>query len=529
MSRGNGRKRTQERQTVHCAIYTRVSTPGQDNGDFTSIDNQREACEAYIASQKGKRWVCLPDHYDDVGVSGGTLDRPALFALLQDLESGRVKVVVCYKLDRLSRSLSDFTRLMDEFKDWGVAFVSVTESFATDTPVGRFTMGLLATFAEFERATIAQRTSDKMSAARRRGRWTGGVPVLGYCVHLEGGKLVVNQDEADQVRTIFAIYIKKQSLLAVVEELNRRGWTTKRHVARTGKVTGGGPWTKTNLHHLLVNPIYIGCVRHRGEVYEGAHDAVIEQSTWDKAQALLQENRQNGGARAKNRYGHLLRGLLHCSKCGTAYSPSVTKKNGRVYRYYVCSGAQKTGWHTCPKPSLQAKQIEDLIVDQIRHIGKDTALVRETVRQVQVAKKEQKPALVAEQRRLTRQRGKAQQEIRSLLNALAAGQANGPSLSDRLAALETKVAKLDRRLTEILGEIAALDGSSVNQAEVAKALSLFDPIWDVLFPMEQERIIQLLIERIEYDGKTGRLAIEFAPIGIKSLAGEIDEAKEEAS
>ena len=249
---------------VRCAIYCRVSTVDQAQGEFTSIDNQREMAEAYIKSQAGKNWICIDEHFDDPGFSAGTVERPALRRLLAAIESGSVDVVVAYRLDRLSRSLSDFMKLMDRFKAAGVAFVSVTESFSTDNAVGRLTMGLLATFAEFERATISQRTADKMGAARRRGRWTGGFPVLGYDVHPDGGKLLVNEEEAEMVRAIFALYLDLRSLQATAAQLNRRAWRTKSWATKEGTFHEGVPFNKAHLSRLLGNPLYVGKVRlHR--------------------------------------------------------------------------------------------------------------------------------------------------------------------------------------------------------------------------------------------------------------------------
>jgi len=484
---------------VRCAIYTRVSTVDQAQGDFTSIDNQREMAEAYIKSQAGKNWICIDEHFDDPGFSAATIERPGLRSLMGRIEVGGVDVVVAYRLDRLSRSLSDFMKLMDRFKAAGVAFVSVTESFSTDNAVGRLTMGLLATFAEFERATISQRTADKMGAARKRGKWIGGHPPLGYRIHEDGGRLVVDTEEAEMLREVFALYLDRRSLISVAEELNRRGWTTK----RVGTL-GGKPWTKTRVHQVLTNMTCTGRVEHRGQIYPGEHDAILDEATFDRVQALLVGNGTKGGARARNRYGHLLRGLLHCKACGCAMSPSVTRRKGRVFRYYVCTRATKNGWKTCPHPSLNARQIEAAVVERIKVIGKDPSLVAETLAQVRHLQKTRTPALVAERRRLERELAR---------------------LRDRDGDAD-HIGKIESRLAEIAEELSVLQTAAVDRRDLARALEMFDEVWACLFPREQERVIQLLVERMEFDAARETVAITFRPTGIRALAEEIDATQE---
>jgi site-specific DNA recombinase len=527
MSRSNGKRSPKQKQAVPCAIYTRKSVENGLDQEFNTLDAQRESCEAYVASQKGNGWVCLPDRYDDAGYSGGNVDRPALRKLISDIETRKIKVVIVYRIDRLSRSLRDFSQLMDFLKEHDVALVSVTESFDTSTPSGRVLLYIISIFSQYERELISERTSDKVCAARRRGKFTGGRPVLGYDLHPDGGKLVVNDEDAAQVQEIFRLYLKQRSLMAVAEELNRRGWATKTWTASTGRAVGGQPYTKTRVHAILSNPVYVGKVSHRGEIYTGEHRAIIRRQTWNKVQRLLEENRQHGGARAKNRYGHLLRGLVRCTACDAAMSPSVSRKGNKVYRYYVCSGATINGWKSCPQPSLNAEKLERAVVDQIRRIGEDPALIRETVRQVREAKRAKKPVLQGEQKRLNREQQKVRAEIRKWLDGFASGQVGGAEITNHVGLLEAKVRKLDGRLVEIAAELEALANATVNQADVSQALSLFDPVWDVLFPAEQERIIRLLIDHIDYDGNAGKMAIDFAPTGLRGLAGEIDDARDE--
>jgi len=300
----------------------------------------------------------LPDQYDDGGFTGSNIDRPALAKLMTDIESGYIDCVVVYKVDRLSRSLLDFSRLVEVFDKHKVSFVSVTQPINTADSTGRLMLNILLSFAQFERETIADRTRDKMSAARRRGKWTGGVPVLGYDIHPDGGKIIVNEDEAPLVREIFSLYLKHKSISRVVEILNDRGWTTKSWTTKKGVHREGGQFSKSSLARHLTNVAYIGCVSLREQTYPGEHQGIIRKSIFDEVNATLSQNCKNGGGRVKNKYGHLLKGILRCGACGTAYVPTSTKKGSRVYRYYTCSSAQKKGWRTCPHPSISAAKME---------------------------------------------------------------------------------------------------------------------------------------------------------------------------
>jgi site-specific DNA recombinase len=242
---GNHQRRTLA--GVRCAIYTRKSTEEGLEQEFNTLDSQRESAEAFVKSQAHEGWTCLPNRYDDGGFTGGNLERPALQRLLADVEAGKVDCVVVYKVDRLSRSLLDFARLMETFEAHQVSFVSVTQQFNSATSMGRLVLNVLLSFAQFEREIISERTRDKIAATRRRGKWSGGPPLLGYDIDDRGTRLVVNADEAAQVRAIFALYLEHESLLPVVQELQRRGWTNKRWRTRAGHQSGGRPITKTAL------------------------------------------------------------------------------------------------------------------------------------------------------------------------------------------------------------------------------------------------------------------------------------------
>src|SRR6266852_5913518 len=331
---------------VRCAIYTRKSTDEGLDRDFNSLDNQREAAENYVRSQKGEGWDALADRYDDGGFSGGNIERPALRRLMGDIEAGKIDRVIVYKIDRLSRSLLDFARLADLFEEHGVSIVSVTQQMDTATSMGRLTLNMLLSFAQFEREMIADRTRDKMSAARRRGKWTGGMPPLGYDIPPEGRRLVVNREEAEQVRAIFGLYAENPSLVAVSQELTRRGWRRKSWTTKDGRERKGKPWDAANLRRLLTDPIFIGKAKLGGEVFQGEHEGIVPKALFHKVQDLMRENRRTGGSATRNRHGALLRGLLRCSACDAAMVHGWTRKGRTLYRYYVCVKAHKRGWET---------------------------------------------------------------------------------------------------------------------------------------------------------------------------------------
>ena len=372
----------EKKKSIRCAIYTRKSTEEGLEQEFNTLHAQRESAEAFIKSQASEGWLALPALYDDGGFSGGTIERPALKRLLMNVEEGKVDALIVYKVDRLSRSLLDFSRLMEVLDRKGCSFVSVTQQFNTTHSMGRLTLNILPSFAQFEREIIAERTKDRMSAARKKGKYVGGNPMLGYDIDPKGPRLLVNEAEASMVREIFAHYIENPALLAAVQELNARGWQRKSWINKRGTESGGGSWDKGNLYRLLTNIIYTGRVQYEGAIYPGEQPAIIEEALWEKAQALLHRNAKEGGVRVRNKHGALLKGLLHCPHCNHAMTHSWTKKrDGRCYRYYVCVQAIKTGYDSCPSGSLPAGEIETFVVERIRAIGRDPGLTAEILRQ----------------------------------------------------------------------------------------------------------------------------------------------------
>jgi site-specific DNA recombinase len=507
---------------VRCAIYTRKSTDEGLDRDFNSLDNQREAAENYIKSQREAAWEALPDRYDDGGFSGGNMDRPAVQRLLADIEAGKVDRVVVYKIDRLSRSLLDFARLADFFEKHDCSIVSVTQQLDTSTSMGRLTMNMLLSFAQFEREMVSDRTRDKMRAARRRGKWTGGMQTLGYDVPPEGGKLVVNKAEAAQVLAIFDLFLEKRSLMAVVQELNRRGARRKSWRTKEGRWREGKPWDIANLRRVLRDPLYAGLSKLGHQTFAGEHEAIIPKAVFAAVQEAMKENRRTGGTALRNSHGALLRGLLRCAPCDAAMIHSWARKGGRLYRYYSCSAAQKRGRDTCPTPSVPAQGVEEFVVEKIRSIGSDPRLQRETFRQALAQVAAQRRTLKAEDRHLRDQMPKARADVDRLVKAMTAadGQA-ADALHDALTAAQERLVTLEARLREVRAQADDLSRLHVDQADLARALESFTPIWDVLHAPERERILRLLIESVSYNGATAMMEFKFRLAGLGTLTAEV--------
>ncbi len=348
---------------VRCAVYTRKSTSEGLDQEFNSLDAQRESAEAYIASQAQEGWICLPTRYDDGGFTGANMERPALKRLLADIEAGRIDCVVTYKVDRLSRSLLDFAKMMETFERHQISFASVTQEFNTGQSMGRLVLNVLLSFAQFEREIISERTRDKMAATRRKGKWSGGRPLLGYDIDPVLRKLIVNPQEAARVRDIFGLFLKKRALWPVVKELHERGWRHKAWTTHAGIQRGGEPFTTVSVQRLLTNPIYIGQVGYKGELNPGEHSAIVTATVWRKVQVLLERRSCPGRKTIRSPSGALLQGLLHCLRCGSAMTPTHTTRQGKRYRYYVCRQTWKHG--SGKSQTVVATEIERMIMDHI--------------------------------------------------------------------------------------------------------------------------------------------------------------------
>jgi DNA invertase Pin-like site-specific DNA recombinase len=320
-------------KTFRCAIYTRKSSEEGLEQDFNSLQAQREACESYIASQKHEGWKALPTAYDDGAYSGGTMERPALQRLLADITAGLVDVVVVYKVDRLTRALTDFAKIVEVFDQRGVSFVSVTQQFNTTSSMGRLTLNVLLSFAQFEREVTGERIRDKIAASKKKGLWMGGFVPLGY--RPDQRTLVIHEAQAEIVRTIFRLYRQTGSVLKVQSELDRRGIVRPTLTTMTsGRAYGGRSFGRGEIYKLLANPIYVGEINHKGHRYEGQHPAIIDRETWDEVRARLASNTHARHIRFGAKDPSLLAGLLQDDQ-GNRLTPTHAVKNGKRYRYYA--------------------------------------------------------------------------------------------------------------------------------------------------------------------------------------------------
>jgi site-specific DNA recombinase len=354
---------------VRCAIYTRKSTEEGLAQEFNSLDAQRDCAEAYIQSQRQQGWMALPQHYDDGGFTGANLERPALKRLLADIEAGRIDCVVIYKVDRLSRSLFDFARLMNIFEKHGVSFVSVTQQLNSNTPMGRLTLNILLSFAQFEREMVAERTRDKTSAARKKGKWTGGYPVLGYDSDPSRSRLVVNRGEAKQVRGIFNLFLQHQTLVATLEQIQRHGWRLKSWTTNQGQRHQGGPFDRPALTRLLRNVLYRGDIGHKGKIYRGEQPAIVDRKVWRKVNDLLASRQREHRPGRSHAQSGVFRELLECANCGRALVSGYTSKKGRRYPYYVCLTVQKRGAQACRGQCVSARRLEEAVVDALYRLA----------------------------------------------------------------------------------------------------------------------------------------------------------------
>jgi site-specific DNA recombinase len=378
----------------------------------------------------------VPDRYDDGGISGATLERPALKRLLADMDVGLVDVVVVYKIDRLSRSLMDFSRLVEAFDANDVTFVSVTQSFNTTTSMGRLTLNILLSFAQFEREVIGERIRDKFAASRKRGMWMGGWTPLGYDV--KDRKLVINETEAATVRTVFERFVSIGSATMLSRNLTAEGILTRQ----------GRPLDKGVIYKLLNNPVYVGEAVHKGISYAGEHEAIVSRALWDKVQAILSEGSRKRGTKTRAQTPALLKGLLF-GPTGCAMSPTHTRKGCKLYRYYVSQSVLKRGADACPVGRLPAAEIEAAVIDQLRILIRAPEIIVATWK----------------------------------------------------AAREHDV--------------------GISEGEVRAALLDLDPLWNELFPAEQARIVQLLVERV--DVATDSISIRLRTAGLASLVADLNQ------
>ncbi|WP_442511726.1 recombinase family protein [Novipirellula sp. SH528] len=509
---------TKQPKNIRCAIYTRKSTTEGLDQDFNTLDAQRESGAAYIASQRGEGWTEVETLYDDGGFTGGNMERPALKRLLSDIEAGLIDCVVVYKVDRLSRSLLDFSRIMNTLDVAGCSFVSVTQQFNTCSSMGRLTLNILLSFAQFEREIIGERTRDKMGAARRKGKYIGGRPVLGYDINRETKRLVVNESEAVRVRQIFDLYLEHGGLLTTIDAIEQRGFRTKLWTTKAGKTVGGVRFNKNTLHALLTNRIYLGKVTYHDQVYEGEHDAIVDSNTYDLVQKKLRANRVSAGDRVHGRSPGVLAGLIHCTACGCmmTHASSGARTKSKRYRYYVCSKATKRGRKTCPRPSLPAEEVERFIVAQLQSLTIDEKILNAICNRVRRSIDERRSEFIKEQTALATAIHRTERSIDSL-SVPTSDAARETIRLDSLASLNEQHHRDRMRLCTLHEQLATINSATPDRVSILRAIDDLETLWDHMTLSERSRLMSLLIERIDHDPTDSNLSITLSPTGLESL------------
>ncbi|XXF79767.1 recombinase family protein [Myxococcaceae bacterium GXIMD 01537] len=496
-----------------CAVYTRKSTAAGLEMEFNSLDAQREACLAYVQRQPG--WALVDESYDDGGFTGANMERPAFQRLLQDVDAGRVDVVVVYKVDRLSRSLLDFAKVMERFNAAGASFVSVTQNFSTADAMGRLTLNMLMSFAEFEREMISERTRDKVAAARRKGKWTGGRAPLGY--EVKDKRLVVNEYEAVVVREAFELYLQHQQASTVSRLLNETGRKTKRYEAQSGATHAARRWTTQDVLRLLRSPLYAGFVPYGDEMHPGEHPAIVDRSTFHRVQNML----EGPGLQYHGRNpDYVLRGLLRCGLCGEAMTPGSTRKGTREYRYYRCVTRDKKGKEECRASPIPAAALEDFVVARLQEVSVGEGFAAQVHARLTARLEEKHQALRAERAQLPKELAKRAGESAKWVESLS--KLGGPArriVEEKLTAAEEEAAGMKKRLAEVERALGAMEGEKLEAAWVARALADFDAVWDALTAANRGRLLQALVGRVVVDEETERVDVHLVLAGETATPG----------
>jgi site-specific DNA recombinase len=492
---------------VRCAVYTRKSTDEGLNQDFNSLDAQREAAEAYILSQRHEGWTLVPTQYSDGGYTGANIERPGVRQLLTDIDAGKVDCVVVYKVDRLSRSLIDFARMMGLFEKHGVCFVSITQQFNTNTPLGRLTLNILLSFAQFEREIISERTRDKQVAARKKGKWTGGHILLGYDLDSSAGKLTVNPEEAERIREMFRLYVEGTPVLQIVQRFDKLGWRNKQWTTKEGKLYGGSPLRRCHIYKLLGNILYTGQVKVSEEVFPGEHEAIIDQRTFELAQTKLKENTWKSGNPHRVKMDALLRGMIYCGCCGSRMYSTYSANKERRYRYYVCYRSQQKLEGYCTSRAVSAPSVEEAVVESIRRVGVHPDVLTETAR---VARQRLAETLAGLREDLNTTNGRVKNLKSQIARIRNPDAARSAEIREQLAAGETRAEELRK---EILGR----EKQRIDEKELRRTMEPFEYVWKAMNLDEQRNLLRQLVEQVGYNGRTGKVTVSFKSAAVKEL------------
>jgi Site-specific recombinases, DNA invertase Pin homologs len=504
-----------KKKILRCAIYTRKSHEEGLEQEFNSLDAQRESAEHYVESQRMRGWNALPDRYDDGGFSGGNMERPGLRRLLADIEAGKIDVIVVYKVDRLSRSLLDFMKMIDLFNEKGVSFVSVTQHFSTTDPTGRMFLGILITFAQYEREVIAERIRDKVAAAKRRGKYCGGVPILGYDADSENKKLQINPEEARTVQYIFRRFIQIGSVKRLGQELNEQGYRTKAWTTKKGKVRKGSEWNTAHIYRLLNNRLYIGEIVHKDRSYPGEHEGIVDRTTWDKVQAILADNKPVKVSMAMTKMVAPLKGVIRCGYCGCAMGPTYTRKNGRHYTYYICEKDSKRTVSRCPLKRIPSGDIERTVVEQLSAVFRTPTLVAKTYFAARDIEQTERERLLKQKTLLEKELTQSRQQAIELMKP-GNNQTGKPEMLDNV---NRQAVELSKQLANVNRRCTVYQSANITELDISEAFQNVEGFWEDLFPVERNRLIRLLVDKVEIR-ETG-IDMELRTNGLTTLIAEL--------
>jgi site-specific DNA recombinase len=490
-----------------CAVYTRKSTSAGLEQAFNSLDAQRETCEAYVRQQPG--WALVAARYDDGGFTGANTERPAFQRLLADVDAGEVDVIVVYKLDRLSRSLLDFAKVIERLNRAGASFVSVTQNFSTADAMGRFTLNILMSFAELEREMTADRTRDKIAAARRKGKWTGGPVPLGYDV--VDSKLVINDLEAVVVREVFALYREEKSAMLVAKALYERGRRTKGRLGEDGARRPGPHWTKVAVLRVLKNPLYVGLVPYGRERHPGEHAPLVDPETFTRAQELLTKAAPRCQQVGRNER-YLLSGLVRCGACGGAMTPASTRKGGHAYRYYRCARRDREGAASCPTRALPAAALEAFVRERLRACALAPGLLESALAAFDARLAEAAEALGRERAALAKRLDRLEAEEARCAAEFEAAKGSDPHTppTRSVDVVREELGTCRLAFTNVERKAALAAGARRDATWAAGVLAEPDAFWEALTPANERRLLGALLDRVVVDLKAGGVELVFA-------------------
>ena len=485
------------KNTIRCAIYTRKSHEEGLDQAFNSLDAQRESAEAYIVSQRLEGWRALPDRYDDGGFSGSNMERPGLKRLLADVEEGKIDVIVVYKIDRLSRALVDFMKMIETFNKTEVSFVSVTQHFNTTNPTGRMFLSILITFAQYEREVIAERIRDKVGAARRRGMYCGGRTILGYDLDKHQKKLRVNLDEARLVNQIFRRFSLLGSVRAVAAELNEQEYRTKSWTSVKGRHRPGTEWNTSHIYRLLNNRTYLGVVVHKGSEYPGEHESIISRKLWDSVHVILSDNTTcDKQSKARTKTISMLHGVIQCGHCDGAMTPVYVQNGSRRYTYFRCTKDARRAVSQCRLRKVPAGEIERVVLEQLSAVLKTPELLSPAhmdsgeIELLRVGPQVEEHAVPEHKRQHPKDQPPLGELCPSYVSTPRSSRAQPALQASTLATLsnEEYIATVQNTVPQFCHE---------STRESMEAVQEIGAIWEHLLPLERNRLVRLLVEKVE--------------------------------